>query len=526
MRYGCAMRSFRPPMLVAAVLVLGGVALAFVVNRHQAPAPKPVSVAPVSPPQAAPAPKPAPPPPPAIDAAGAQGIVDGVHAMLASMLGALAPPTDLLQATAQGDHYHIEIPIAHRWKGGGIGGDSIGADLTPLGGGRWRIGNGAAPRRVEVSIDHPPQGMASMTVMTAKDLSFSGVIDTTLATPSSVALHAADENISGQGAQVGSGMHIDSADGTLRLTPTQDGRATLVSTSTLKGLRTTSVVGKLATGSEAQRAVTSLRIVNLSLAELRAGLLAISTLATLPQPPAAATPPDPAIRKQLHDLIAALATGATSIALRESEDGLVIHGPGPMQGAIGHLGFAMTFGEQDGTLSLALDIGLDKPSFPAIPSGTLAAFVPSHLVLQPRLAGIDASTLRQTLDAAVDNPGGSAFPSLVMTVLNAHPATIAIDRLAIDTGPAHITGHGTLTSSGPGNAQGTATVRATGLDAAIKELSADPQARQMLAGLLFLKGLGKADGDAMVWDLAFDGHKLLVNGNDISALAPGVPAPH
>jgi hypothetical protein len=113
-----------------------------------------------------------------------------------------------------------------------------------------------------------------------------------------------------------------------------------------------------------------------------------------------------------------------------------------------------------------------------------------------------------------------------MTVLNAHPATLAIDRLAIDTGPARITGHGRLTSSGPGQAQGTATVRATGLDAAIKELAADPQAHQVLAGLLFLKGLGKVEGDATVWDLVFDGQKLLVNGTDISALAPGAaPAP-
>lgn len=462
---------------------------------------------------------------PAIDDAGAQGIVDGVHAMLAEMLGTLAPAADLLHATVQGDHYHLEVPIAHRWNGGGIGGDSIGADLTPLGDGRWRIANGAMPARIELSIDHPPPNMPGSMAVTFKENSFGGVIDTTLATESHLSFHIADQNLSGEGAQTSTGSHLDSADGTLTVSPATDGTVTLLTDSTMRGLKTTSAVGKGVAVNEVASSHGTLRATHLSLFALRAALRAVSNLFVLAQAPTApGTPPkpasDPAVRENLHTLIAALAASATSMSMEQTEDGLSFVG-GPVQGTIGHMGLGIDLGEQDGSVSLAMRIELDKPVLPTIPPGIMTEFLPSHLLLKPRLSGIDAAALRRSLDAAVDNPQASGAMGLVMAVLDAHPPTIAIDDVAIDTGPAHITGHGQLTVQGPGAAKGTATVRATGLDEAMKQLSADPQGKQALAGLIFLKGLGKPDGDAMVWDIVYDGQKLLVNGNDISAMAPG-----
>ena len=465
--------------------------------------------------------------PPAIDHAGARAIVEGVHAMLAGVLGTLAPAANLLVATAHGDHYRIEIPVEHRWKGGGVGGDSIGANLIPLGQGRWRVADGALPRHLEFSVDHPPPGVASLTAMTMKVGSFSGVIDTTLATPTRLDFHIADEHLAGVGPGMSSGGHLDAADGSLLVTPAADGRVTLLNTSSMRGLHTTSVAGKLKTSSDVASASGSLRIDNLSLPALRAAIRAITTLAGLPNPApgtSGGTGTDPGVRKELHTLIADLAGGATSISMQSSESGIAIQGAGPVQGTIGHVGFGMRLRERDGSVALAVRFALDKPSFPAIaPAGILARFMPSRVVLRPRLAGIDAAALRRTLDAAVDSPEPNALPGLAMAVLDGHPATVAIDSLLIDTGPARITGHGTLTVRGPGEAQGSATLRATGIDAAMKELSADPEGQQALGMLVFLKGLAKPEGDALVWHLVFDGQKLLVNGNDVSAMAPPAP---
>ncbi len=500
--YGRGMSPFRPRSLLLAAAAL--------VVSAQAPASAPPASA-----------------PPAIDQAGARAIVEGVHAMLAGVLGTLAPASGLLHATVQGDHYRIEIPVAHRWNGGGVGGDSIGANLVPLGDGRWRVGDGALPRHLEFNVDHPPPGVASLTAMTMKVGSFSGVIDTTLATPTRLRFHIADETVAGVGPGISNGGHLDAADGALLVTPAADGRVTLANTSSLRGMHTNSAIGKLTTSSDVASASGSLRIDNLSLPALRAGIRAITTLATLPNPApgtSGGTGTDPAVRKELHTLIADLASGATSVSMRSSESGIAIHGTGPVQGTIGHVGFGMRLGQRNGSVALALRFVLDKPSFPAlVPAGILARFMPSRVVLRPRLAGIDAAALRRSLDAAVDSPEPSALPGLAMAVLDAHPATVAIDSLLIDTGPARITGHGTLTVRGPGDAQGSATLRATGIDAAMKELSADPEGQKALGMLIFLKGLAKPEGDALVWHLVFDGQKLLVNGNDVSALAPNAP---
>ncbi len=495
----------------------------------------PAATAPTAPSPTAPAPAVLAASAPAIDDAGAQGIAADIQAMLAGMLGAFAPAADLLHATAQGDHYHIEIPIEHRWPGGGIGGDSIGADLFPLGDGRWRIANGAMPGRVELSIDHPPPNVPGAMALTFKEYNFAGIIDTTLATETNLAFHLQDENLTGEGGQTSTGSHLDSADGTLVITPDKDGTASLLSTSTMRGFRTTSAVGKRVAVNEIASGTGKLELSHLSFTALRAAVRAFTNVLTLAQPPA--TPPapgsppkpatDPVVRENLHTLIAALGTTATSLSMQETQDGISFDN-GTLHGTIGHMGFGIDLGEQDGGMSLALRLEVDKPSLPTLPHGIVTEFLPSRVVVKPRLAGVDAAALRRSLDAAVDDPQPSGFVGLAMTVLNAHAPTLAIDELSIDTGPARITGHGEITVRGPGDAHGTATVRATGLDQAMQLLSADPEGKQALAGLIFLKGLGKPDGDAMVWDIVYDGQKLLVNGNDLSAMAPpgaGGPPP-
>ena len=469
--------------------------------------------------------------PTAIDTAGATAIVDGIHALLVQMLGGFAPAASLLTATAQGDHYRVEIPIAHRWKGGGIGGDSIGANLIPLGHGRWRIAKGAMPGRVDVSFDHPPPGAPSSMTVTIKQNSFSGVIDTSLATESRIASHGTGMAATSQGPQVNSSARIDSFAGLTTVSPARDGRVTLVSTSRMQGMHTRATTGKQVTSSDLASAGGTLRIRGLSLAALQEAVHALATMAALPPAPPAGAPPaanaqpgpatSPAMRKELHALIAALARSGTSISMHQSQKGLVLHGNGPIQGSIGHMGFGMRLADASNELSLALDIELDHPSFAAIPPGLMTEFLPSHLVVQPRLSGIDAATLRHSLDAMVDNPQPMAGLGMVMAMLAAHPATLAIDKLAVDTGPARITGHGTVTTSGPSQVHGSGTVRVVGLDAAMQMLSADPQGKQAVAGLIFLKGLGKQEGKAMVWRVTYDGTKLLVNGNDLSSMMPG-----
>ena len=61
----------------------------------------------------------------------------------------------------------------------------------------------------------------------------------------------------------------------------------------------------------------------------------------------------------------------------------------------------------------------------------------------------------------------------------------------------------------------------TGLDELIKRSSTTPELKQAGPVLIMLKGLGKPDGKQMVWKIAYDGGKMMVNGNDLSGMIPG-----
>lgn len=460
--------------------------------------------------------------PPAVDAAGAQAIVDGVHALLVEMLGGFAPAASLLTATVQGDHYHIEIPIAHRWEGGSIGGDSAGADLTPLGDGRWQIAKGTLPGRVEIDADHPPPGQPKTTVVTAKDFSVAGVIDTTLATETKLTdtAQGLDIQTSGPGT-IGHGTLTDLA-GALTVSPAQDGRVAVVSTGTAHNYVLTHTSGNDSFNIAVQKLAGTTRVEGLSFPALRAAFHTLSTMAALP-PPAPGKPTDPATAKALHTFIAALADSATAMTFEGNDDGISFKGPDPVQGSIEHLGFDFETGDKGGETALALGFDVRGLSLPALPPGTATTFVPKRVLFHVAFSGLDSATLHKSLDEGVDEPTPGAAMGLIMAALAAHPATVAIDKLDIETGPATITGHGTLTTNGPSHTEGHALVRATGVDAAIQALSSDPQAKGALGMLIFLKGLARPDGDGLVWNVTFDGQKLLVNGTDVSTL--GGPKP-
>jgi hypothetical protein len=77
--------------------------------------------------------------------------------------------------------------------------------------------------------------------------------------------------------------------------------------------------------------------------------------------------------------------------------------------------------------------------------------------------------------------------------------------------------------------QVTAKVRMTGMDAVITQLQqagTDPMAQQAMAVLFAAKGMSKADGDAVVWDVVLGAdQKLFINGTDMTSLMGALGAP-
>jgi hypothetical protein len=72
---------------------------------------------------------------------------------------------------------------------------------------------------------------------------------------------------------------------------------------------------------------------------------------------------------------------------------------------------------------------------------------------------------------------------------------------------------------------GSAVIRLTGYDALLQQASALPLAQSAVPVLIFLKGIGKPQGDAIEWDISYARKKMLVNGTDLSALIPPTAKP-
>lgn len=68
-----------------------------------------------------------------------------------------------------------------------------------------------------------------------------------------------------------------------------------------------------------------------------------------------------------------------------------------------------------------------------------------------------------------------------------------------------------------------------GLEALMKQAGKDPELQMVMPFLAIIRGLGRAEGDRMVWDLALTKDQAMVNGVDVMRMfdqpAPPPPPP-
>ena len=175
----------------------------------------------------------------------------------------------------------------------------------------------------------------------------------------------------------------------------------------------------------------------------------------------------------------------------------------------------------NGVLSTYLDLGVEALSIPGLPVGPYADLVPTDIHLRPTLAGIGTKDLltlaHQLLDATVQGEG-TAPPD--PAPLFAHGGIVAgLDAVSFNVGPTEFTGHGAVTITKPNTYDGQGQVAAIGFDALMDRAKRDPTLEKALALLTFAKGIGRTSGNQLVWDIAYQDRKLLVNGVDVMAMA-------
>ena len=238
-------------------------------------------------------------------------------------------------------------------------------------------------------------------------------------------------------------------------------------------------------------------------------------------PPAAPGSPPPSP----HETFALLRNFAAGFEQHLSAERITTTLPspaGPMAASVDAASLSIMASAPQGKsdISAAMDIaGLRISDLPPGPIGT---YVPTRLVLKPHLTGLPAAAVWDLVERATEL--GQSDPAAMQAALGEALAkgqlTAAIDELLLETKAATLAAHGAVQVISADRAEGSGTFRLTGIDALMKDASTIPGAKQALPVLLFLKGLGRKDGDATVWDVRYENHKLTVNGTDLSKMLP------
>ena len=435
-----------------------------------------------------------------------------------------------VQVTAQDDHFALAIPVAGALGDTGVtlDGPPFTATLHQLDDGRWALDDGHMPSPLRI-ITTLPKGTGTWT-LTLEDQKQRAVIDPTLAASSTWDGSVGHSLTVWQGP--GGERHSEATQVRTHIAwqPAGDGRINLTESATSELVASNAQMDKLGvTSFSAGHTEFTAHIDRLAPDRLPELLQAVIDLA--PAAAAAAkqtstaghapkqkmTPAELADAARIVDVVGDLMAGFHERTRFEN-----VHAHGRFYDVSMH---AMELGSSmaapDGRLRMKLHLAIDGFDSGALPEGKLRDYVPHHFVLTQSIGGVSAAGTLALLRHAVASDGDApGLEAEGQALLRGGPLAVRIDELAADVGPAALAVSGEVSVAGSDSVTGRARIRITGLDALVADAQQDAMLKQGMPFLIFLKGIGQADGDAIVWNLLYDGKKLLVNGTDLSQMMP------
>jgi hypothetical protein len=219
----------------------------------------------------------------------------------------------------------------------------------------------------------------------------------------------------------------------------------------------------------------------------------------------------PAARDGLRDMLDAADGLLTRFEADETLDGLKFNFGGSA-GTLARMQWRVTGNAEDQQVNAGMDIALDELSLATL-SADSAAFLPHRVMAKSVLAGIPAAALATLLRSAVA-PGAdpAALQRQAAALLAAPGARAAIDALVFDAGPLHVRASARFVPRADGEVGADIHISAAGVDALLAQMQGKPNARSVLPMAFLAKGMGRAQGDSIVWDIALGGGPLTVNG--------------
>jgi len=458
-----------------------------------------------------------------IGPAGALALAAQLRAWFGEMLGPNAPALPV-RAEVEGNHYRVSIPLL------GISTPAaepeVNAAARELPDGRWGIDDVHFPGKFAfATVPVPPYTSPGTATVVIGDQHAQATIDPDLKLPSSFGFNGADIVISTTGSRQTQEQRIDRYAASGNVTPAAGGLLDVSTTTEVDGWRTGALgPGGLAAGSGLRSATATAHIDGLNPSQLGPAIAALVNLsAAMPHPrrgqggtEKSVGLPDlpPQGLAALHQLVAALPGIATSLRIDETLKGVQFEIAGVGGAAIDRVRLGFGGEAPAGLIRAWFDIGLQGLSIRGLPDAQ-TALVPRMVSFRPSVSGVPVAALNRLL-AALTEPGHPAVALLepeIAALFAQGSLTVGIEALVVAIGPAEFTGAGSLLLLSPTEREAQACIAATGFDALVEQVRADPRLTRALPLLILARGLAKADGDRLVWTIAIDrSGKTTVNG--------------
>jgi hypothetical protein len=181
-------------------------------------------------------------------------------------------------------------------------------------------------------------------------------------------------------------------------------------------------------------------------------------------------------------------------------------------GAVHRLHLNMTGDALAERLNTQFSIGLDGITSSAL-SAENAVFIPHRIDLKTILSGLRIGPLMALLRAATE-PGSDpgALLAQAMTLFADPKVRISIEVLSFDSGPLQINGSAKVVPRPDGQLGADIHIAASGMDKLLAQAQSQPNLQQVMPMVLLAKGIGRPEGDSLIWDISLGGGPMIVNG--------------
>ena len=459
----------------------------------------------------------------------------------ASVLGPKLPvASSPIQVTPAGDHYLLTAPAPGAAPVQGS--PKMTANAKPADGGRWTLNDIHIQTPATFTVNRlaaaAADGKAVATVPTTVTLDYAtqeggGTWDPNFKTASVINSVSTGTRMVIESAGMQQVTTVERSNAAFTLRPAGDDRVDADVDVTMTGWAL-ATKGAAAASDQAlvQLAARQLKVqIGLAGVSRERGAQLIPALAQLGPPPGATpdavpnatpnatpgtkAPPRPEAVRALMQVMQGLASEAT---VTEVLDGFSVSGAAANFVA-NQLRFGLDVKADGGFAGGGMDVGLDGLALPGMGLDAFADLLPHKIALRPVVSHVPTQEVLQLLQTAIETPDSRPSPEQVSALFSHGGLKAGLESFALDLGGASFAGTASVDLPTPNAFSGTAQVTAMNLDGLLAKVQANPALAQAVPAIVFAKGVGRAEGDKMVWDVQFGPGKLLVNGVDLTRMA-------